>query len=59
MKYKVWFSLERAYQVEADNEKEARDKIINSNGLNNVIIEEVNHEWIETEDADNPRSREF
>jgi len=59
MKYKVWFSLERAYQVEADNEKEARDKIINSNGLNNVIIEGVNHEWIETEDANNPRSREF
>ena len=51
MNYKVWFSIDQCYLIEADSKEEAREKILKGEFGNEDIIKEENHEWISTEEA--------
>ena len=49
-KYKVWLSIDQAYEVEAKNEEEAREKV-ESEGFDDKMVEEKNWDWIKTEEV--------
>jgi len=49
MKYKVWLSIDQAFEVEAPNKERARE-MVQEEGFDNKIIEERNWEFIETEE---------
>lgn len=46
--YKVWFSIDQAYKVEAESKEAAREMIENGEVGDKSIVEEKNQEWIET-----------
>ena len=49
MKYKVWLSIDQAFEVNAPNEDKAREKV-EEEGLGK-IVEEKNWEFIEVEEV--------
>ena len=49
-KYRVWFSIDQAYEVEAKDEEEAKEMIMEGNVGDECIVEEKNHEWQGTEE---------
>jgi len=49
-KYKVWFSIDQAFEVKAESEEKAKEMVLD--GQTNKIIEERNQEWLETEEIE-------